>query len=73
MMEDSKTSSKKSTRRKVGKKSTKLPIYGMSIDLLMIWLLMPSSPKVASLGLARTTMVMSNPILLPRDTVLSVL
>jgi hypothetical protein len=72
-MEDSKTSSKKSTRRKVGKKSTKLPIYGMSIDLLMIWSLTPSSPKVASLGLARTTMVMCNPILLPKDTVLSVL
>ena len=72
-MEDSKTSSKKSTRRKVGKKSSRLPISGMSTDLSMIWLLTVSNPKVALYGLVRTTMVMFNPISLPKDTVLSVL
>ena len=39
----------------------------MNTDLLMIWLPMPLSLKVDSFGLARTTMVMFNLMLLLKD------
>lgn len=67
-MEDLRISSKKFIKLNTNKSIPKL-VSGMNIDLLMIWLLIWSSLMVVSCGLAKITMVMSNPIALLKVTV----
>ena len=66
-MEDSRIFLRKSIKR-IMLKNSRRRTFGMNIDSLMIWLLMLLNQMVDSYGLARTTMVMFNPISLLKDT-----
>ena len=59
MMEDLKTFFKKSLKKHI-KVNSKFLKFGMSIDLLMIWLLIALKAKEDSYGLAKITMVTFN-------------
>jgi hypothetical protein len=66
MMEDSRISLKKSIKPTI-RVNLMLLDSGTNIDLLMIWLPTLLSQKVDSSGLVKTTMVMFNLMLLPKD------
>jgi len=71
-MVDSRIFSKKFTTLII-KLNSKLPSFGTSIDLLMIWLLTPSNQAVDSFGPVKTTMEMFSLISLLKVMDLSVL